>query len=82
MTQDKLNNITNWIKENIIQNPDIMFEDTYRGCTDDQPIDVVEVIASLHNELYKEVTGEYYDYCHHWANKIGANIDDKLFKNE
>ena len=87
MTQEKLNNITYWIKENIVQNSNIMFENIVRGINDegndineDQPIDLVEVITSLHNELYKEVTGRYYDYYFHWANHLGSNVDDALFK--
>lgn len=45
--------------------------------------DLLDVIASLHNELYKEVTGEYYDYMYHWANLgYGGSPDDALFKGE
>lgn len=49
--------------------------------------DVVEsgaadIIASLHNELYNLVTGAYYDYMFHWANKCGGWCEDDLFKSE
>ena len=42
---------------------------------------LIDVVASLHNELYKEVTGDYYDYMFHWANKAGYNnVVDDYFK--
>lgn len=43
--------------------------------------DLLDVVASLHNELYKEVIGEYYDYMFHWANHgYGGSPKDNLFK--
>ena len=45
-------------------------------------IDLIDIIASLHNMLYKEVTGEYYNYMFHWANKVGSWVYDDLFKKE
>lgn len=43
--------------------------------------DLLDIIASLHNELYKEVTGNYYDYMYHWANfGYGGNPNDHMFK--
>lgn len=41
-----------------------------------------DIIASLHNELHNLVTGAYYDYMFHWANKCGGWCEDDLFKNE
>lgn len=42
---------------------------------------LLDVIASLHNELYKAVTGNYYDYMFHWTNKVGYNgIEDDFYK--
>ena len=82
MTKEKLDSITLWIKENIMRNNKIMFEDAIRGYDGYQDIDMIEVIASLHNMLYKEVTGEYYDYMFHWANKIGSWVYDDMFKPE
>lgn len=41
---------------------------------------LLDVIASLHNELYKEVKGKYYDYAYHWANLgYGGAPDDRMF---
>ena len=83
MTKEELDNITHWIKNNIMRDSNIMFDDNIRGdCYEFQDIDMIEVIASLHNMLYKEVTGEYYDYMFHWANKIGSWVYDDLFKKE
>lgn len=42
----------------------------------------VDIIASLHNELHNLVTGAYYDYMFHWANKCGGWCKDDLFKSE
>lgn len=43
--------------------------------------DALAVLASVHNELYREVTGEYYDYIFHWANLgYGGSPDDSMFK--
>ena len=82
MTREELDNITVWIKDNIMRNSKIMFEDAVRGNDDYYDIDLIEVIASLHNMLYKEVTGEYYDYMFHWANKVGSYVYDDMFKKE
>ena len=60
-----------------------MFNDIIRGGADEpEETDLCYIIASLHNMLYKEVTGEYYDYMFHWANKVGAWVYDDLFKEE
>lgn len=83
MTREELDNITHWIKNNIMRDSNIMFDDNIRGdCYEFQDIDMIEVIASLHNMLYKEVTGEYYDYMFHWANKVGSYVYDDMFKKE
>lgn len=44
---------------------------------------LLNIIASLHNELYREVKGKYYDYIFHWANLgYGGSPDDSLFKDK
>lgn len=71
MTKDKLNDITIFIKGVMCNAYDYDTESLLR------------VIASLHNELYKIVTGEYYDYMFHWYNKAtGGIIEDDLFKED
>lgn len=42
-------------------------------------IDLIYVIASLYEELHKQVTGEPYEYMFHWANKVGSWVEDDLF---
>ena len=42
--------------------------------------DLIDIIASLHNEYYKSLHDEYYNYMFHWVNKATGNIcDDLLF---
>lgn len=51
--------------------------------TDDDIGELLYIIASLHNELYKAVTGEYYDYMFHWFNLgCGGSISDDKYKEE
>lgn len=68
MTQEELNKVTLWIKENVAENGYFLSMQD-EAVKDD--IKASEVIFSLHNLLYKEVTGESYDYWFHWTNKVG-----------
>lgn len=79
MTKEKLDRIRNYIITNVMRNPDIMFNDQIREL---QEVDTVDIIASLYEELHKEVTGEPYEYMFHWANKVGSGCRDDLFKEE
>lgn len=76
MNEHKLNEITTYLKENVFKNTDIMYTD------DDMILDLLEMIASLHNLLYEAVTGERYDYMFHWANKISSWVYDDFFDDE
>lgn len=43
--------------------------------------DLINIIASLHNEYFRTIAGEYYDYMFHWYNKsTGGLCEDDLFK--
>ena len=76
MDKKALDALTRDLIDNVIQNPDYVF-DLGAECN----IDLLEIIASLHNILYKEVTGEYYDYMFHWYNKVaGGSLEDGLYK--
>ena len=71
--------ITEWLIDNVFRNDKIMFD----SIRDDSNIlwDLLEIIASLHNEYYKLATGQYYDYMFHWVNKTtGGSIVDDIFK--
>lgn len=79
MTQKKLEKIRNFIIDNIIREPDYMFSEEIRGNYEND-IDLAEVIASLYEELHREVMGEPYDYMFHWANKCGSRVESDLFE--
>lgn len=89
MTEQKLNEITNSVAD-IYRNfefydcIDCEHKD-FENCIDCDKKGTVyrllDIIASLHNELYKEVTGKYYDYMFHWANHgYGGSPNDSMFK--
>ena len=76
MTKENLDALTGDLIDNVIQNKNYVFD---LGA--EYNIDLLEIIASLHNILYKEVTGEYYDYMFHWYNKIaGGTLEDSMYK--
>ena len=91
MTEQELNMITDWLIENIIENPDIMFSDGVRAAgqkmetfktinglrTEATAYDLVALIVYLHNKIYEIVTGKPYEYMFHWANKIGSYVGDE-----
>ena len=66
------------IIDNIVQNPNVMFNDNIRNDNYDYAPDLVEVIVNLYELLHIEVTGEEYDYMFHWANKIGCWVDTNV----
>lgn len=81
MNKDHLDWITSYLRENVWRNDNIMFFDP--DYSDHEVEILVDIVSSLHNELYKAITGEYYDYCWHWTNKIGAgDPEDKLFTDD
>ena len=76
MTKENLDALTSDLIDNVIQNKNYVFD-----LDAEYNIDLLEIIASLHNILYKEVTGEYYDYMFHWYNKIaGGTLEDSMYK--
>ena len=79
--EDKLNMITSKLINEIFLNDEI-YQAGYLEEGDDSIIlHLLDVIASLHNELYNAVTGNYYDYMFHWSNKVGYDgIEDDFFK--
>ena len=77
MTKEELTNIRRWLVKNIFRNDSIML----LSDRDIEGIDLPYVIASLYEELHKEVEKEPYEYMFHWANKCGSWVDDDLFEN-
>ena len=81
MTKDRLDKITDQIIYNIMRNPEVIYNT--EGTAEDIVLDLVDVIASLHNLLYEEVTGKRYNYMFHWTNKVGYNnVRDNIFDEE
>ena len=77
MNKEKLDRITLDIKNNVMINSDIVYQ------LNAETLILLDYIASLHNLLYEEVTGERYDYMFHWTNKIGYNgIEDDIFDDD
>lgn len=72
--------ITRWLIDHVFRNNDyytLHDEET----TNDLIWNLMEIIASLHNEYYKSIHGQYYDYMFHWVNKMNAgSIIDDIFK--
>lgn len=79
MDENELKIIREFIIDKIIREPDMFIK-----CLDidvTEQIDLIDVITGLYNMLHKSVTGEYYDYMWHWANKIGFWCDDNRLYN-
>lgn len=75
----KLTQITQFLANNIFRNGDIMLpedlpsvklEKSFIDEDGDEvsEVDLVDIIASLHNLLCEAVTGNRYNYMFHWAN--------------
>ena len=82
ISNNELRVITDWLIEYVFRNSDIMFSDDIWNQDIEfcgSHFDLIDVIATLHNLLYQEVTGEKYDYMFHWANKIGSDCIDDCF---
>lgn len=80
MTIEQLNSITSFLKEKVWRNADVMYmQSDNQGIEEIEPADLVDIISSLHNLLYEEVTGKRYDYAFHWCNKVGAWTEDNIF---
>lgn len=86
----KLAQITRFLASNVFRNDDIMLSgdippvELEKSYTDDDgdtvsEIDLVDIIASLHNLLCEAVTGNRYNYMFHWANKCGSWCKDDVF---
>lgn len=77
MTKEKLNKITGYLIDNVWRNGNVMYDN---HCIEEGDVgDLVDIISSLHNLLYEEVTGERYNYAFHWANKVGSDVEDDIF---
>lgn len=75
MDETKLDAIEQYLIDNVFENPDVMFSDECRG----EEVDLVSIIAGMFEYLHIMVKGEPYEYMFHWANKIGAWVEEKRF---
>lgn len=80
MKKEKLDKITEYLVSNVWRNSNVMFDNS---CIEDGDVsNLIDIISSLHNLLYEEVTGKRYDYAFHWANKVGSAVVDNIFDKE
>lgn len=79
MKKDKLDKITEVLINDIFTEPDVMSYLDLNLRLNYNIYDLFDVIATLHNLLYEEVTGERYNYMFHWANKCGRDVEDDIF---
>ena len=88
--QKQLTNITHFLAEKVFRDMNIMLSwdippvELEKSFIDEDgdkvsEVDLVDIIASLHNLLCEAVTGNRYNYMHHWANKVGAACHDDIF---
>ena len=81
--KNKLDKITEWLKQNIYRNPEMNFDIGINSLyVEGIEVSVIDVIATLHNYLYESVNNERYDYAFHWCNKCGGACDDDIFDDE
>ena len=81
MEEGQLKGIRDFIVNYIMRDSYVMYTDEARD-VGPHHIDLIYVIASLYEELHKQVTGEPYEYMFHWANKVGSWVEDDLFSEE
>lgn len=81
MEEGQLKAIRDFIVNYIMRDSYVMYSDEARDMGRHH-IDLIYVIASLYEELHKQVTGEPYEYMFHWANKVGSWVEDDLFSEE
>lgn len=80
MTKEKLDEITEYLISNVWRNENVMFDNAL--IEEGNVSDLIDIISSLHNLLYEEVTGVRYNYAFHWANKVGSDVVDNIFDKE
>lgn len=78
LDKDKLYKITECLKTKVWRNTNVIFGDL--NLIEEGDIDMLtNIISSLHNLLYEQVTGERYNYAFHWCNKVGSDTEDDYF---
>lgn len=84
ISKEELDKITESLIDQVFRNDKIMLNphnnDDYLVFINKEYVDLIDIIASLHNLLYEAVTGSKYDYMWHWANKVGSWCNDNIFE--
>ena len=84
ISKEKLDKITETLIVEVFRNEDIMLDARFllehELIINNEYVDLIDIIASLHNLLYEAVTGSKYNYMWHWANKVGAWCEDNIFE--
>ena len=75
LNDEKVKTIRRFIA-GMMRSSDMMFNDHIRGEKDDD-IDLMELIAYLYEIIHQLYYHEPYGYMFHWANKVGAWVDEK-----
>lgn len=61
----------------LMRNSDIMYNCYIRGMESKDDIDLMDVIAYLHEIIYQLYYRRPYRYMFHWANKVGSAVDEE-----
>lgn len=80
MEKEQLDEITEYLISNVWRNENVMFDNAL--IEEGDVSNLIDIISSLHNLLYEEVTGKRYNYAFHWANNIGSDVIDNIFDKE
>lgn len=75
MNNKQLTAITKYIANEVIRNDEYVMD----AVKNENIFLLLDIIASLHNLLCEEVTGNRYNYMEHWSNKEGYLVDDAVF---
>lgn len=71
--------LRNFIVNDILRNPYIMFNDNIRG-EEYKDIDLIGVIVGMYEIIHRMKYHEAYDYMFHWANKVGSWVETDYLK--
>lgn len=61
----------------LMRNNDMMYNCYIRGMNSEDEIDLMDVIAYLHEIIYQLHYHSPYRYMFHWANKVGSTVDEE-----
>ena len=71
--------LRNFLVNDILRNPYIMFNDSIRG-EEYKDIDLIGVIVGMYEIIHRMKYHVAYDYMFHWANKVGSMVETDYLK--